>query len=102
LLSDEHVLELAPALKLAQAQSLRLVKKMVKVSPPPVEDKPDVTPPDIKPPVKLRKQVVAEDARQNLSLQAAQKELAQLAENLKQDQSVRVNVSWVIEQGGDV
>ena len=97
--SDEHAIELAPALKSAQAQSMRLLEKLVEVKPP--VTKPGVTPPKIKPPVKQEKKVVEQDSRENLTLQAAKEELDGLDSRLGPDQSVRINVSWVIEQGGN-
>lgn len=97
--SDEHAIELAPALKSAQAQSMRLLEKLVEVKPP--VTKPGVAPPSIKPPVKQEKKVVEQDSRENLTLQAAKEELDGLDSKLRPDQSVRINVSWVIEQGGD-
>ena len=99
LASDEHAIELAPALKSAQAQSMRLLEKLVEVKPP--VTKPGVAPPSIKPPVKQEKKVVEQDSRENLTLQAAKEELDGLDSRLGPDQSVRINVSWVIEQGGD-
>ena len=97
--SYEHAIELAPALKSAQAQSMRLLEKLVEVKPP--VTKPGVTPPKIKPPVKQEKKVVEQDSRENLTLQAAKEELDGLDSRLGPDQSVRINVSWVIEQGGN-
>ena len=44
---------------------------------------------------------VEQDSRENLTLQAAKEELVGLDSRLGPDQSVRINVSWVIEQGGD-
>lgn len=98
LASDEHAIELAPALKSAQAQSMRLLEKLVEVKPP--VTKPGVAPPPIKPPVKQEKKVVEQDSRENLTLQAAKSELDSLDSRLGPDQSVRINVSWVIEEGG--
>jgi len=97
LAKDEHVLELAPVLKSAQAQAMRLLEKAVEKKPP----KPPITPPPIKPPVKKEKKVVEQDSKQDLSLSSAKDVLAQLDGKLKPDQSVRVNVSWIIEEGGE-
>lgn len=97
LASDEHVTELAPALKSAQAQAMRLLEKLVEVKPV----KPPVGPPEIKPPVKKEKTVVEQDSKQDLSLSAAKEVLSGLDGKLKSGQSVRVNVSWVIEEGGE-
>jgi len=93
--SDEHATELAPALRSAQAQSMRLLEKLVEVKPP---TKPGVTTPVIKPPENQEKKVVEQDSRQNLTLQAAKEELGDLSSGLGPAQSVRVNVSWVVEE----
>ena len=97
--SDEHAIELAPALKSAQAQSMRLLEKLVEVKPP--ETKPAGSPPAIKPPMTQEKKVVEQDSREDITLQAAKSVLDGLNSRLERDQSVRINVSWVIEQGGD-
>jgi len=102
--SDEHVLELAPALKSAQAQAMRLLEKLVEVkspvSPQPISP-PSVHPPSIQPPAGKEKRIVGQDSRHDLALPAAMGVLSELDGKLKPGQSVRVNVSWVIEQGGD-
>ena len=95
LASDEHVLELAPALRSAQAQAMRLLEKLVEVKPP----KPPITPPPIEPPPKKEKRIVGQDSKQDLTLPAAKEVLSDLDGKLKSGQSVRVNVSWVIEEG---
>ncbi len=95
--SDEHVLELAPALRSAQAQAMRLLEKLVEVKP----QKPAITPAPIEPPAKKEKRIVGQDSKQDLTLPAAKDALADLDSTLKSGQSVRVNVSWVIEEGGE-
>ena len=97
--SDEHVTELAPALKSAQAQAMRLLEKLVEVKPP--VNPPPIAPPSIQPPTKKEKQIVGQDSRQDLALPAAREVLSELDGKLKPGQSVRVNVSWVIEEGGE-
>ncbi len=97
--SDEHATELAPALKSAHAQSMRLLEKLVEVKPPPT--KPGIIPPPIKPPAKQEKTVVEQESREDLTLQAAKEQLDDLGNRIGPDQSVRVNVSWVIEEGED-
>ena len=47
------------------------------------------------------KKVVERDSKQDLSVSAAKEILARLDGNRKSGQSVRVNVSWIIEEGGD-
>lgn len=93
--SDEHVIELAPALKSAQAQSMRLLEKLVEVKPP---SKPSFTPPEIKSPEVQGKTVVEQESLENLTLQAAKEELEGLGSRLGAEQSVRINVSWVVEE----
>jgi hypothetical protein len=97
LANDEHVIELAPALKSAQGHAMRLLEKLVEVKRP----KPPITPPPIQPPATKEKRVVEQDSKQDLTLPAAKELLADLDNRLKSGQSVRVNVSWVIEEGGE-
>ncbi|QDU98792.1 phage resistance protein [Lignipirellula cremea] len=97
LASDEHVLELAPALKSAQAQAMRLLEKLVEVKPPTTP--PPVSPPPIEPPGKNKKRIVGQDSKQDITLSDAKNVLSELDGKLKSGQSVRVNVSWVIEEG---
>lgn len=97
LASDEHVIELAPALKAAQAQAMRLLEKLVEVKP----QDPSIIPPPITPPARKQKKVVGQDSRQDLSLSAALELLSELDGKLTSGQSARVNVSWVIEEGGE-
>ena len=94
--SDEHVTELATALKSAQAQAMRLLEKLVEIKPPPI------TPPPIQPRPNKGKRVVERDSKEDLTLLAAKDVLAELDGKLASGQSVRVNVSWVIEEGGEV
>ncbi|MFV2066024.1 MAG: hypothetical protein ACC645_03525, partial [Pirellulales bacterium] len=93
--SDEHVMELAPALKSAQAQAMRLLEKLVEAKPPITP--PPITPPPIQPPTKKEKRIVGQDSKQDLTLPAAKEVLSELDSKLESGQSVRVNVSWVIE-----
>ena len=44
------------------------------------------------------KKVVGQDSRQDLPLGEARRVLSDVEAKLKQGQSVRVNVSWVIEE----
>ena len=97
LASDEHAIELAPALKSAQAQAMRLLSKLVKVQSLKSSEKP----PEIKTPTEKKKNIVGEGNQQDLSLAAAKELLAELDSRLKSGESARVNVSWVIEKEGD-
>lgn len=100
---DEHVVELAPVLKSAQAQAMRLLEKAVEKKPvtPPSDTPPQVAPPPIKPPVKKEKKVVEQASKQDLTLSAAKGVLAELDGKLKSGRTVRVNVSWIIEEGNE-
>ena len=98
LAKDEHVVELAPALKSAQAQAMRLLEKLVEKKPDPPSTS---TAPPITTPTKKEKKLVERDSKQDLSVSTAKEILARLDGNRKSGQSVRVNMSWVIEEGGD-
>ena len=103
--SDEHVVALAPALKAAHAKAVRLLTKPTASPPKTAEPIPyvsgipmPVSTPSI--PVGGRaKRVIAEGSQQNLNLAAAQSVLDQLSKDTKAGQAVRINVSWVIEEG---
>ncbi|HCP13393.1 MAG TPA: hypothetical protein DIT89_13755 [Planctomycetaceae bacterium] len=119
LASDEHVLELAPALTKAQAQSMRLLQKVVETQPsdkptgavqppvqppamlPPSVQPPSVQPPSVQPSSGSQRRIVSQDAKQNIALPAARELLSELSGKLKPGQSVRVSVTWVVEEGGD-
>jgi len=102
LASDEHAIALAPALNLAQAQAMQLLEKLVEKpkDPEPPKGPEDPLPP-IDPPIKRQKRIVSQDSRADLNLTAATKLLAELDRQLEPGQSVRVNVSWVVEEGGE-
>ena len=110
LASDEHVLQLAPALTTAQAQSMRLLQKLVDVKPPgeptrsvqPPVQPPAILPPAIQSSAGSNRRIVSQDAKQNLALPAAREILSELAGKIRPGQSVRVSMTWVVEEGGDV
>ena len=90
---DEHVCQLAPALKGAQAKAVRLLTKPAEPSTPP--------PPVPKPPIqKPGKQVVGQGSEQDLTLPGARDLLSRLDREAKPGQAIRVNVGWIIEEGG--
>jgi hypothetical protein len=99
LASDEHALQLAPALKSAQAQAMRLLGKIVEPDPP-IRRQPGPTPPEPPSPVK-GKRIVSQDSKHDLTLADAKEVLTELDGKIQSGQSVRVNVSWVIEEGGN-
>ena len=93
LASDEHVIELAPALSSAQSQAVRLLTETV--APP--EPKPGTK---VKPPVPRGKRTVDEDTQDDLDLAAAQDLLAELKAKMVKDQTIRLRIGWRIEEGG--
>lgn len=103
--SDEHVVALAPALKAAHAKAVRLLTKPTAPPPKPAEPIPygSGTPVPVSTPPPLvgrgSKRIIAEGSQQNLNLAAAQSVLDQLGKDTKAGQAVRINVSWVIEEG---
>lgn len=100
--NDEHVVQLAPALKEAQAKAMRLVAKLVRKKDDDhhddVHDKEFVRD-EVR--VKTGRKVIGQGTEQNISLDAAKNALADIEEQLKAGQSVRVNLSWVVEEGGE-
>ncbi|MGD9924635.1 MAG: hypothetical protein AB7V13_24780, partial [Pseudorhodoplanes sp.] len=97
--SDEHVIALAPALKSAQAKAMRLLERLVDTKKP--DSQPAPVPPAVNPPAKTDHVVVEQNSQLDLTLARARDVLSDLEGRLKPGQSARVNVSWVIEQGGD-
>lgn len=94
---DEHVLELAPALKSAQAQAMRLLEELVEV-------KPTINPPPITPrPVDSRtvteKRHVQQGSRHDIPLSAARQLLSDLEGQSTSGGTIRVSISWIIERG---
>ncbi|HEX7446336.1 MAG TPA: hypothetical protein VF306_02260, partial [Pirellulales bacterium] len=88
--SDEHVVQLAPALKSAQARAVRLLTKL---EPPSKE--PDTGRPD---PPRNKRKIVAHDSQVNLALPKAKELLSQLEEQARPGQQTRVDISWTIEE----
>ncbi|PQO28928.1 phage resistance protein [Blastopirellula marina] len=93
LASDEHVISLAPTLKTVHSQAMRLLEKqLAKVQPPE---------PPVKPLPKSKDKLVEQGSQEGLTLEAAKKLLGDLEQKGAGGKSVRVNLSWVIETGGD-
>jgi hypothetical protein len=93
LTSDEHVIQLAPALKAAQAKAVRLLTKQAE-PPRPLVDEP-------KPPrAESGKRIIEQGTKDNLSLSEAAAELNSLQARAKDKQQVRVSMRWLIEEGG--
>ncbi len=88
--SDEHVVALAPAITVAQAQAVRLLTKVVPPPPPP-------TPPPPPPPTPGWK-LVDEGAADGLDLSKAKDKLAALEKKLGGNRRIQVHISWRIEE----
>jgi hypothetical protein len=89
--NDQHVTTLRPVLEIEQSRAIDLL------APPATPPRPTVSPP-VQPPTKPGKKVVDNGARQNVSLAEAETEIGRLKQKIKTGQTVRVNVSWVIEE----
>ena len=93
--SDEHALQLAPALRGAQAKAVQLLTKPIEVpTPPPVG-------PLLEPQVMKGRVVVKQDSKEGLTIPEAEACLSQVSRELKPEQTARINLGWVIEEGGE-
>jgi hypothetical protein len=92
LVSDEHVVQLAPALKSAQAKAVRLLTTPV----PSIEPPERIEPPEGKPGCK----VVDQGSETSLAMPKAKEVLSRLEQKLGAGQSIKINISWTIEEGG--
>jgi hypothetical protein len=90
---DEHVTQLAPALREAQAKAVRLLT-VSKPQPIPSDEKK----PEPRPEPKRGKRIVDRGAEQNASLAGAKELLSNLEKKVTQKQEIRVNISWIIEE----
>ena len=99
MVADEHVIVLGPALKEAQFKAVRLLTEAPKPVAPSPDPGPRPTPPETKPPQSKRR-VVASESRDNLTLTDAQTLLADLNHQLQPGRDIKLNVSWIIEEGG--
>ncbi len=95
LVSDEHVVQLAPALRGAQAKAVQLLTKLPEVPPPAPPPGPG-----LKPEVRTGWRVVQQGSREGLSIDDAEKCLSGLKRDVKPGERVRINVGWVVEGGG--
>lgn len=91
LASDEHVIQLAVALKEAQAKAVRLLTQSV--SPPAPEPAPT-------PVSKPGRTILQQGSQQHLDIQAAQELMARLDRELQAGQKIHFNISWIVEEGG--
>jgi hypothetical protein len=90
--NDEHALQLAPALKGAQAKAVQLLTKQ--------SEGPHVCH-TLKPQVKPGRREVQRDTKEGLTLTEAEACLSRLGRELKPGQTARINMGWVIEEGGE-
>ncbi|MEQ9408742.1 MAG: phage resistance protein [Fuerstiella sp.] len=100
LVSDEHVIALGPALKAAQSKALRLITDTAKPPGPGPTPVPDPGPKPPQPVPDTTKRIVDQGSRENLDLTATKELVASLDGKLGDGQQIRLNVSWVIEEGG--
>jgi hypothetical protein len=91
--SDEQVVQLGPALKTAQSQAVRLLTAVPK---PPV---PPPQPPVVQPAPRQGKRIVGQGSKENLGMAAATALLSRLGQEVRDGQDIRVNISWIIEEG---
>jgi hypothetical protein len=96
LTSDEHAVPLAPALKGAQARAVRLLAKTQEAPASPVA----VVAPPAQPAANPGKRIVGQGAKQDLTLAAATDAINELNSKTKPGQTVRVNLNWIVEEGG--
>lgn len=98
--SDQHVKPLGPVLKAEQNKAIDLL------TPPKPKSKPEdgwEKPDEDKPPASAEepgvgKKVIEEDSLEGATLESASKTLTDLKERVKPPQTVRVNISWVVEE----
>lgn len=99
LLKDEHVIPLSSRLKEAQSKAVRLLAQTVS-SPEPVVApvKPAATKQTVVQVIANKTQkTIQQGAQENLELAEAQKLLSNLEQTLKSGQTIRLNISWIIE-----
>ncbi|MGM0491135.1 MAG: phage resistance protein, partial [Planctomycetota bacterium] len=96
LCSDEHVVQLGPALKESQGQAVRLLTK-------PTGPKPEVKPVDV-PEVQPEpgKRVVDHGSETFADLSSAREKLDKIGEQLTTGREVEVTIAWRIEEGKSV
>jgi hypothetical protein len=98
---DENVTALGPVLKEAQLKAVRLLTD----SRPPTPPGPDhgggapPVPPGTKPP-QSKNRVVASESRTGLSVSDAESVLGELGKEVKKGRTVKLNISWIVEEGG--
>ena len=112
LCSDEYVIPLSSTLKIAQTKAVRLLTKPNPTPPPtPLSPgrnvdgegksapEPELLPPEPKPIQKHGKRVVSRGIQENLEMNTAQSLLSELTQNLQAEQTIRLSISWIVEEG---
>jgi len=94
LVSDEHVIQLAPALQEAQSKAVRLLTEVA--LPPPLERPGPIAPPRTH--TQPQVVVVLEGTEENLDVDRAAEKLHELKTNLGTNQRLQVSMHWRIEQ----
>lgn len=87
--SDEHVIRLAPALKVAQSKAVRL---LTRPTPEPRHE------PTKKPEPEPGVRTVSEGSEENIDLASAKSLLTKLEQRVSEKQSIRLNVAWRIQE----
>jgi hypothetical protein len=107
LTSDEHAIQLAPALKGAQSEAMRLLEKLVEVKPPSPEPPPNQLPSASRADGHGTSVAAGTDpsgmtsgSKSDLALHVAKQLLAELEAKLKPGETLRVHIEWTIERGG--
>ena len=96
--SDQHVKQVGQVLKVEQAKAIDLLTPPKPIRKDVEEDQEDVEPPVSVPEAKPGKKVVESKAVEGLTLNDASEKLADLKRNIKSSQTIRINVSWIIEE----
>lgn len=107
LCSDEYVIPLSSSLKTAQTKARALLTKPTStapLAPPPLEKTAGgdaILPPELppKPIHKHGRRVVIQGTKENLEMNTAQELISELTQNLKAEQTIRLSISWVVEEG---
>ena len=96
---DEHVVQLGSTLQTAQSKSVQLLTDSAQApAPTPPQPRPAQPAPPL--PVKKGKYIADQGMQENLLVSDAAALITRLEQGLKSGQDIRLNISWVIEEGG--